>query len=105
MVAAAGEKQATDIVLLDTRGVCDFADYFIICSGESERQLQAISDEIAHTLKQAGVLPRHYEGMVDSGWLLLDFGDIIVHIFAPPQREYYRLEQLWNKAVPLVRVQ
>lgn len=105
MVEAAGDKQATDIVLLDTRGVCGFADYFVICSGQSERQLKAIGEEIGHTLKKAGILPRHWEGTIDSGWLLVDFGDVIVHIFAPPQRDYYQLDKLWDKAIPLVRIQ
>jgi ribosome-associated protein len=104
-VEAASSKQAADIVLLDTRDVCSFADYFMLCSGESERQVQAIYDEIEHVLKQEGVLPNHAEGTVDSGWLLLDFGSVIVHIFAPAQREYYQLDSLWSQAVPLIRVQ
>ena len=102
---AAGERQAGDIVLLDTRKVCSFADYFVICSGESERQLRAIYDEVEHALKKVGMLPHHAEGTVDSGWLLLDFGDVIVHIFGPLQREYYQLDRLWSHAVPLVRIQ
>jgi ribosome-associated protein len=104
-VEAASSKQAADIVLLDTRDVCSFADYFMFCSGESERQVQAIYDEIEHVLKQEGILPNHAEGTVDSGWLLLDFGSVIVHIFAPAQREYYQLDSLWSQAVPLIRVQ
>jgi ribosome-associated protein len=104
-VEAASEKQATDIVLLDARGVCSFADYFVICSGESERQIQAIYEEVAHALKKGGVLPHHHEGTVDSGWLLLDFGDVIVHIFAPSEREYYDLDKLWHEASPLLRIQ
>jgi ribosome-associated protein len=104
-VEAAADKQASDIVLLDARQVCSFADYFVICSGESERQVSAIYDEVGHRLKQAGVLPAHHEGAVDSGWLLLDFGNIIVHIFAPFEREYYRLDELWSQAVPLLRIQ
>ena len=92
-------------MLLDTRGVCSFADYFVICSGESERQLRAIYDEVEHALKKEGMLPHHAEGSVDSGWLLLDFGDVIVHIFGPLQREYYQLDRLWSQAVPLVRIQ
>ena len=105
MVEAASNKQAADIVLLDVRDVCSFADYFVICCGDSQRQLQAIYDEIEYLLKQAGVLPHHREGVVDSGWLLLDFGGVIVHIFAPFEREYYQLDKLWSKAVPVVRIQ
>lgn len=102
---AAADKQATDIVLLDARGVCSFADYFVICSGDSARQVSAIYDEIGHRLKQEGVLPSHHEGTVDSGWLLLDFGSIIVHIFDQFEREYYQLDKLWRQAVPVLRIQ
>ena len=94
-----------DIVLLDARGVCGFADYFMICSGESERQIRTIYDEVAHALKKEGILPHHREGTLDSGWLLLDFSDVIVHIFAPTERKYYQLGELWNKATPVVRIQ
>lgn len=94
-----------DILLLDTRGVCSFADYFVICSGDSSRQIQAILDEVAHVLKREGILPHHSEGTVESGWLLLDFGDVIVHIFAAAEREYYQLDNLWSKAVPVLRIQ
>jgi ribosome-associated protein len=104
-VEAAADKQASDIVLLDVRGVCSFADYFVICSGESARQISAIYDEVGHRLKQEGVLPHHHEGTTGSGWLLLDFGDIVVHIFAPVEREYYQLVELWNQATPVLRIQ
>jgi ribosome-associated protein len=85
--------------------VCSFADYFIICAGDSERQIRAIYDEIEHSLKKAGVLPHHHEGALDSGWLLLDYGDVIVHIFSALEREYYRLDELWSKARPVLRIQ
>ena len=105
MVAAAGDKQANDIVLLDTREICSFADYFVMCSSDSDRQVQAIYEEVEHVLKKEGVLPRHCEGTVDSGWLLLDYGDVIVHIFAPFEREYYQLDELWSQASTVVRIQ
>ena len=105
VVAVASEKKATDIVLLDTRRVCSFADYFVMCSGESSKQIEAIRDEIGHTLKKEGILPHHYEGAVDSGWLLIDLRDVIVHIFAPIEREHYQLDQLWSQAAPIVRIQ
>ena len=92
-------------MLLDTQGVCSFADYFVICSGDSERQIQAIYDEVGHTLKKEGILPHHREGTVNSGWLLLDFGNVIVHIFAPLEREYYQLDKLWSRATPIIRIQ
>ncbi len=100
----AGDKQASDIVLLDTRKVCSFADYFVICSGDSDRQIQAIHDEVEHVLKREGILPRHREGTLDSGWLLIDFGDVIVHIFAAFEREYYQLDKLWSQASTVVRI-
>ncbi len=105
MVEAASDKQAIDIVLLDARKACSFADYFVICSGEADRQIKAIRDEIGHALKKEGILPHHYEGTIDSGWLLLDFGDVIVHIFAPSEREFYQLDKLWSQANLVVRIQ
>ncbi len=105
MVEAAGDKQAADIVLLDAREVCSFADYFVMCSGETNRQLKAIYDEVEHALKKEGILPHHHEGTVDSGWLLLDFGDVIVHIFALFERDYYQLDKLWSQASTVIRIQ
>ncbi|MFC1937193.1 ribosome silencing factor [Chloroflexota bacterium] len=104
-VEVAGDKQATDIVLLDVRGISNFADFFVICSGESKRQIEAIRDDIGQVLKKEGVSPHHYEGTVDSGWLVLDFGSIIVHIFAPLEREYYQLDRLWSKIAPVITIQ
>ena len=105
MVEAAGDKQAADIVLLDAREVCSFADYFVICSGETNRQIKAIYDEVEHALKKEGILPHHHEGTIDSGWLLLDFGDVIVHIFATFERDYYQLDKLWSQASTVIRIQ
>ncbi len=102
---AAGERQAGDIVLLDTRKVCSFADYFVICSGESERQLRAIYEEVEHSLKKEGVLPVHHEGTAESGWLLLDYGDVIVHVFSSAEREFYQLDRLWGQADLVLRIQ
>jgi len=104
-VEAASDKQAIDVVLLDAQRVCSFADYFVICSGETQRQIKTIYEEIEHVLKGEGVLPNHREGTLDSGWLLLDFGDVIVHIFSPVEREYYQLDELWSEAIPVVRIQ
>jgi ribosome-associated protein len=91
--------------MLDIRGVSDFADYFVICSGETERQIETLRDEIDQALAEEGTTVRHLEGSSDSGWVLLDFGDLIVHIFALRERQYYQLEKLWGKAVPVVRIQ
>jgi len=91
--------------LLDARGVCSFSDYFVICSAESERQLKAISEEVEQILKEEGVRPYHREGALNSGWLLLDYGDVIIHIFTTAEREFYQLDELWSRAIPLVRIQ
>ena len=91
--------------MLDIRQICSFADYFVICSGDSNRQLEAISEEISKTLKAEGVMPLHSEGTADSGWVLIDFGGVIVHLFSAQQREYYRLDELWNEAVPVIRIE
>jgi len=104
-VDAASDRQAGDIALLDTRTVCSFADYFVICTAESERQIRAIYEEVEHSLKKEGVLPTHHEGSVDSGWFLIDYGDVIVHIFATPEREYYQLDKLWSQANLVLRIQ
>ena len=92
-------------MLLDARGVCSFADYFVICSGESNRQIEAICDEVIQALKKEGIVPRHYEGTAESGWMLLDYSDVVVHIFAPLEREFYQLDKLWSEAATVVKIQ
>lgn len=104
IVEAASDRQASDIVLMDTRQACSFADYFVICNGESERQIEAIRKAIDDVLKEEGIVPHHREGTADSGWVLVDLGGVIVHIFTPFEREYYQLERLWNKAQLLLRI-
>ncbi len=91
--------------MLDTRQVCSFADYFVICTGNSDRQIEAIWQAVDKVLRGRGVIPHHSEGTANSGWVLLDFGDVIVHIFAPSEREYYQLDRLWDKAIPVLRIQ
>ena len=103
IVEAASDKQATDIVLLDTSGVCSFADYFVIMTGESGRQIEAIRQAIDEALKGEAIT-RHYEGSASSGWLLIDVGDVIVNIFAPYEREYYQLDNLWENAPTVLRI-
>ncbi len=77
----------------------------MICSGDSDRQMGAIQEEIESALKQADLKPNHREGTLDSGWILLDFGDVIVHIFSPTEREFYQFDELWSQAVLVVRIQ
>ena len=104
-VEAASEKQATDIVMLDMRGICTFADYFVICSGDTQRQIEAICVEIDDVMGREGIAPNSREGNSDSGWILMDFGDVIIHIFTETEREFYKLEKLWSEATPLVSIQ
>jgi ribosome-associated protein len=103
-VDIASDKLASDIVLLDTQGVCDFADYFVICTGESHRQLTTIADTISGELRKLKVTPLHVEGEPESGWILIDYADVIVHVFGPFERDYYQLEKLWEKAATKVRI-
>lgn len=106
IVEIASDKQASDIVLLDIRPVATVADYFVVMSTGSERQLSAITREMGDTLRNDdGVRPLRVEGQAASGWVLIDYGDVIVHIFSAEQRSFYRLEELWSAAVPLVRMQ
>ena len=104
IVDVAADRLAEDIVLLDLRDLAPFADYFVIMSAESSRQIQALEEDLTQALKDAGV-PRHRrEGTPVSGWVLLDFSDVIIHIFSPEEREFYDLERLWQRAPQVVRV-
>ncbi|MCC7369619.1 MAG: ribosome silencing factor [Chloroflexi bacterium] len=106
IVEVASDKQASDIVLLDIRSVATVADYFVVMSTASERQLSAIVRELGDALRNDdGVRPLRVEGQAASGWVLIDYGDVVVHIFSADQRRFYRLEELWSAAVPLVRMQ
>jgi ribosome-associated protein len=92
------EKKAYDLVLLEIREITSVADYFIICSGRSDRQVQSIAQGIEENLKQKGVAPLSVEGLSRGQWVLMDFDDVIVHIFYAPVREFYDLEGLWSHA-------
>jgi ribosome-associated protein len=105
VVELASDKKASDIVLLDIHGLTTVADYFVICSAQSERQLGAIADGIVEGMREAGVRPIGREGSADAHWLLLDFGSVIAHVMAPPEREFYQLERLWADAPLLLRLQ
>jgi ribosome-associated protein len=98
-VRAAESKKAADIKVLDLTGITSFADYFVICTGANQRQIQAISDEVQLQLKrEAGELPLSLEGYNQAEWVLADYGDLLVHVFSPKAREYYSLERLWRSA-------
>jgi ribosome-associated protein len=97
-VSAAEDKKATDLVVLDLRKAAGFTDYFLICSGGNARQIRAIADSILESLAADGVKPAYIEGYDRSEWVLLDYFDFIVHIFAPETRVFYGLERLWGSA-------
>jgi nicotinate-nucleotide adenylyltransferase len=105
VVELAEDKKAADIVLLDLTGLTTLADAFVICSGGSERQLDAIADGIIEGLRPEKVRPIGREGTAASHWVLIDFGAVVVHVFTPPEREYYSLEKHWAEAKVVLRVQ
>ena len=104
VVELASDKKASDIVLLDVRGQTTMTDYFVICSGASDRQLNAIADGIIEGLKEEGEQALSREGDASSHWLLVDFGGVIVHVMSKPEREFYQLEKLWSEASLLLHV-
>jgi ribosome-associated protein len=94
----ADDKKAIDLVELEVREAVGYTDYFLICSGNTERQVKAIHDGIHQGLKDDhGILPRRVEGLAESRWVLMDYLDVVVHIFTPEARAFYRLEQLWGE--------
>lgn len=97
-IQAAQEKKANNVVALDLREITSFADYFLICSGASTRQVQAISDEILERLKAAGTCSLHVEGYELAEWVLIDYGSLVVHVFVESARQFYNLERLWRDA-------
>jgi ribosome-associated protein len=94
----ASDRKAADIRVIDLRGVVGYTDYFVICSGNTDRQTRAIHDAIHRALKDDGLLPRRVEGEAQATWILMDYLDCVVHIFTPETRSFYRLEQLWGEA-------
>lgn len=99
------DKKAEDILLLDIHEIAAFADYFVICNGSSDRMLTALGEAVAEAAHRLFQLPARIEGRPEDGWLLIDLGDTIVHLFSPDQREYYRLEQLWDRGKVLLKLQ
>ena len=105
VVELAEDKKAADIVLLDLSALTTLADCFVICSGGSERQLDAIADGIIEGLRAEGERPIGREGVAASHWVLIDFGSVVVHVFTPPERDFYQLEKHWSEAKTVLRVQ
>jgi len=104
-VEVASDKQASDVLLLDLRDLSAFTDFFVILSAETARHLDALARDLAEALEREGAVLHHREGSAEAGWVVLDFGEFVVHLFTPEEREYYRLEALWSRATPLLRVQ
>lgn len=105
MIDAVIEHQASDALLLDLNGLAPFTDYFIIASCLNTRHVSAIADTVDDAMREAKIHALHREGTPESGWVLLDYGDVIVHLFTVPVREHYGLEQLWSHAPTVVRMQ
>lgn len=100
------DKKGEDILLLDLSGLTTLTDYFVICSGTSERQLQALVSGVRASIKKGlKTVPLHVEGEPSSGWVLMDYGSVVVHLFAPELRRFYDLESLWRGGRVVVRVQ
>jgi ribosome-associated protein len=100
----AQEKLAADVVILDMRPVCSYTDYFVICTGQNPRQTKAIYDAVREEIKKAdGLIPRTVAGEREASWILADYLDVVLHVFTPEAREYYRLEELWGD-VPSVEL-
>ena len=99
VAAFASDVKAQDLVELDLRGILGYTDFFVVCSGNTDRQTKAIHDRIYEGMKKDhGLLPRRVEGLPEGRWILLDYLDVVVHVFTPEAREFYRLEKLWGEA-------
>lgn len=95
-INAADDKKAYDLLALDISGIASFANYFLFCTGDSSRQIQAIADEVEEKLKAIGIRPSHVEGYKNAEWILMDYLDVVIHIFSKSARAYYDLERLWR---------
>jgi ribosome-associated protein len=99
------DKKGENILLLDIHEIASFTDYFVICSGTSDRMLDSLSEGVLFGIKQQSDLIGVVEGRPNDGWMVVDFGDVVVHIFSKDQRDYYKLEELWSRGKILLRVQ
>jgi ribosome-associated protein len=105
IAALAQDKLASDVVVLDMRPVCSYTDYFVVCTGRNARQTKAIWDEVHETLKrEARLIPRSVDGEREASWIIADYLDVVLHVFTPEQRAFYRLDELWGD-VPSVEVE
>ncbi len=105
LVRALEDRKAEEILLLDVQGLCSFADYFLLCSGSSDRMLRALTETVVETAHKEFHLSARTQGRPDGGWVLVDMGSVIAHILTPERREYYDLEGFWKEAKVLIRIQ
>jgi ribosome-associated protein len=105
LVRALEDKKAEEILLIDVQGHCSFADYFVICSGSSDRMLHALAESVVESAHKEFHAHARTQGRSESGWVLVDLGPVIAHIFSPDRREYYTLEEFWKDAKVLVHIQ
>lgn len=105
IVTSLEDKKGEDILLLDIHGISDFADYFVICSGTSDRMLQGLADGVLEQVRNQYDMRGRVEGSPQDGWLLVDYGDVVLHLFSPDRRDYYRLEELWGRGKVVLRLQ
>ena len=105
LAQAASDARASDVVVLDIHELTIVADLFVICTGDNERLLRAIARDVLEAADKVGVDPRRTEGTAEAGWILIDFADVVVHIFGPAEREFYRLEEIWSEAQTLLVIQ
>jgi ribosome-associated protein len=105
IVDALEEKKGEDIILIDIQEVAYFADYFVLCNGTSDRMLNSLADATVEEVKKKHKINGRIEGQPQEGWLVVDFKDVVVHLFAPEQRDYYNLEELWETGKVLLRLQ
>ena len=99
------DKKGEDILLLDIQNIASFADYFVLCNGTSDRMLEALASSVTESVKKDFGISARPEGNAIDGWLVVDLGDVVVHLFSPEQRDYYDLEQLWEHGKVLLRLQ
>jgi len=105
IVTSLEDKKGEDILLLDIHEISDFADYFVICSGTSDRMLQGLADGVLEQVRKQYSIRGRVEGSPQDGWVLVDYGDVVLHLFSPERRDYYRLEELWGLGKVLLRLQ
>jgi ribosome-associated protein len=105
IVNALEDKKGEDIVLIDLKDIVSFTDYFVLCTGTSDRMLDALADSVIEDVRKGHKKKGKKQGLARDGWVVVDYGDVVVHLFSPDQRDYYQLEELWEEGKVLLRLQ